>query len=50
MGRIKMIDPENASPEVKEAIQQHLAQGYKLTNEKKTLLHIIKMNLIMPNH
>ena len=35
MGRIKMIDPENASPEVKEAIEQHLAQGYKLTNEKK---------------
>ena len=27
-----MIDPETASPEVKEAIEKHLAQGYQLTN------------------
>ena len=41
MGRIKMIDPETASPEVKEAIEKHLAQGYQLTNEKRTLLHSV---------
>ena len=41
MGRIKMIDPETASPEVKEAIEKHLALGYQLTNEKRTLLHSV---------
>lgn len=39
MGRISKIDPENAPEEVKEVIENHLAKGYKLTNEKLTLLH-----------
>lgn len=39
MPRISKIDPETASPEVKAAIEAHLAQGYRLTNEKLTLLH-----------
>ena len=39
MQRISKIDPENAPNEVKEAINKHLAGGYRLTNEKLTLLH-----------
>ena len=39
MQRISKIDPENASDEVKEAIKEHLSGGYRLTNEKLTLLH-----------
>ena len=39
MPRIAMIDPETAAPEVKKVIAEHLAQGYRLTNEKLTLLH-----------
>ena len=39
MPRISVIDPANSSPEVKEAIAKHLSQGYRLTNEKLTLLH-----------
>ena len=39
MPRITKIDPENASPEVRAAINAHLADGYRLTNEKLTLLH-----------
>ena len=39
MPRIEEIDPEHASPEVKEAIENHLADGYRLTHEKLTLLH-----------
>ena len=39
MPRITKIDPENASPEVRAAIDAHLADGYRLTNEKLTLLH-----------
>lgn len=39
MSRISRIDPETASPEVKAAIAEHLADGYRLTNEKLTLLH-----------
>ena len=39
MPRIEPIDPRQASPEVQEAIRVHLAQGYRLTNEKLTLLH-----------
>ncbi|MBR1708995.1 MAG: hypothetical protein IJ719_09235 [Clostridia bacterium] len=39
MARISMIDPETASPAVKEAVKKHLADGYRITNEKRTLLH-----------
>lgn len=39
MARVKKIDPEKASPEVKKLIQEHLAKGYRLTNEKLELLH-----------
>ena len=39
MPRVQPIDPEKASPEAKAAIEAHLAQGYRLTNEKLTLLH-----------
>ncbi|MBQ9251062.1 MAG: hypothetical protein IJ188_00305 [Clostridia bacterium] len=39
MPRIAKIDPNSASPEVKAAIDAHLAQGYRITNEKLTLLH-----------
>ena len=36
MGRISMIDPETASPEVKAEIARHTAEGHKITNEKRT--------------
>ena len=39
MSRISKIDPETANPEVKSAIADHLAAGYRLTSEKLTLLH-----------
>ncbi|MBQ8110179.1 MAG: hypothetical protein IJ124_08485 [Clostridia bacterium] len=39
MPRISKIDPQTASPEVRAAIDAHLAEGYRLTNEKLTLLH-----------
>lgn len=39
MPRISKINPENASPEVRAAIDAHLSEGYRLTNEKLTLLH-----------
>ena len=39
MPRISLIDPNQASPEVRAAIDDHLSQGYRLTNEKLTLLH-----------
>lgn len=39
MPRISTIDPVNSSPEVKAAITDHLQRGYRLTNEKLTLLH-----------
>lgn len=39
MPRIEQIVLETASEEVKRAVEQHLAQGYRLTNEKRTLLH-----------
>lgn len=39
MSRISKIDPETATPEVKSAIAGHLADGYRLTSEKLTLLH-----------
>lgn len=39
--RISQIDPETAPEEVKAVIRAHLAEGYHLTNEKRTLLHNI---------
>jgi alkylhydroperoxidase family enzyme len=39
MSRISKIDPETASDEVRAAIDAHFAEGYRLTNEKLTLLH-----------
>ena len=39
MSRIAPVDPANASPEAQAAIDHHLQQGYRLTNEKRTLLH-----------
>ncbi|MCR5733776.1 MAG: hypothetical protein K6G22_04120 [Lachnospiraceae bacterium] len=36
---ISEIDPENAPDDIKEIIKSHLAEGYKLTGEKRTLLH-----------
>lgn len=39
MPRISTIDPVNSSPEVKAAVSDHLQRGYRLTNEKLTLLH-----------
>ena len=38
-GSARKINPENASPEVRAAIDAHLSEGYRLTNEKLTLLH-----------
>lgn len=39
MPRIAKIDLNSASPEVKVAVDAHLSDGYRLTNEKLTLLH-----------
>lgn len=39
MPRISRIDPSAAAPEVRAAIDAHLSEGYRLTNEKLTLLH-----------
>ena len=39
MPRIPMINPDTAGEEVQRAIADHLARGYRLTNEKRTLLH-----------
>ena len=39
MLRIAKIDLNSASPEVKFAVDAHLSEGYRLTNEKLTLLH-----------
>ena len=39
MPRISKIDLNKASYEVKAAVDAHLAEGYRLTNEKLTLLH-----------
>ena len=47
MPRISKINPENASPEVRAAIDTHLSEGYRLTNEKLTLLHnVIAFNAL----
>ena len=39
MARVSKINPESAPESVKNAIQAHIAQGRKITNEKLTLLH-----------
>ncbi len=36
---ISEIDPETAPEEIRQIISAHLAEGYKLTGEKRTLLH-----------
>lgn len=36
---VEKIDIEHASGEVKEVVEKHLADGYRITNEKLTLLH-----------
>jgi alkylhydroperoxidase family enzyme len=41
MPRISTIDLNTASEEVKQVVDQHLADGYRITNEKLTLLHHI---------
>ncbi|MBQ8082372.1 MAG: hypothetical protein IJ240_10810 [Clostridia bacterium] len=38
MPRIRPIDPDTTDAAVQAAIREHLAQGYRLTNEKLTLL------------
>lgn len=39
MPRIKKINLETASEEIKKVVREHEAQGYHITNEKLTLLH-----------
>ena len=39
MSRIEPMNPSEASPKAQAAIDEHLRQGYRLTNEKRTLLH-----------
>ena len=39
MAYISKIDLSTAPQEVRAAVDNHLAQGYQLTNEKLTLLH-----------
>lgn len=41
MARISKIDPNTAAPEVRAAIEEHLADGHRLTNEKLVLLHSV---------
>ncbi len=39
MGIVSLVDVDNASDEVKEAVKKHLEDGHTITNEKRTLLH-----------
>ncbi len=39
MSVVSLIDIDNASAKVKEAVNKHLADGHTITNEKRTLLH-----------
>ena len=39
MSYISKINPETTGEKEKKVIEEHLAQGYKFTNEKLTLLH-----------
>ena len=34
---ISLVEPENASETARAAAEAHLAKGYRLTNEKRTL-------------
>lgn len=36
---ISLVDPEKAPEDIREAAEAHLAKGYRMTNEKRTLLH-----------
>lgn len=36
---ISPVDPEKAPEDIREAAEEHLAKGYRMTNEKRTLLH-----------
>ena len=36
---ISLVDPANAPGDVRKTAEAHLAKGYRLTNEKRTLLH-----------
>lgn len=36
---ISLVDIETAPEDIREAAQRHLAKGYAMTNEKRTLLH-----------
>lgn len=42
MAIVSKIDVEKTSPETRKVIDDHLAKGYKLTNEKLTLLHNVE--------
>ena len=39
MARISLVDLNTANKEVKNEIEKHVADGYRITNEKLTLLH-----------
>ena len=39
---IDLVDLENAPDEVRQAADAHLARGYSMTNEKRTLLHNVQ--------
>ncbi|MBR1669770.1 MAG: hypothetical protein IJ695_03645 [Butyrivibrio sp.] len=41
MDIVSLIDIDNASQDVKDAINKHVADGHTITNEKRTLLHNI---------
>ena len=41
MARISEINPETASEEVKKVIAEHIADGHRITNVKRTMLHHI---------
>ena len=43
MSYISKINPETAGEKEKKVIEEHLAQGYKLTNEKLTLRPVLML-------
>ena len=45
MSYISKINPETAGEKEKKVIEEHLAQGYKLANEKLTLLHNARLSM-----
>ena len=36
---ISLVDPADAPEDIRKAAEAHLAKGYRMTNEKRTLLH-----------